>query len=606
MADVEAIQQESIGVLVRRLEQDYISGQTTSSKYVTTSLSEDVNKVYAYLESKHTTGETDSLGRDKPFFNIVLAARNIWFRATDIDRKDIKIKAKKSRDVLISFIATSMLQDWMRRENFGAFLNDWGINSAGFNETVLKFVEQGGELIPSVVPWSRIMCDSINFKDNPKIEVLELTEAQLYKKGYDSDQVESLCEALKARETLDKRKKDNKSTYIKLYEVHGEFSQATYKKSKGIEPKEGDDDIYFQQMHVISSVEGKKKGEYEDFTLYSGKEKDPYMLTALLPEVDGSISLRGAVKCLFDSQWMQNHTVKAIKDMLDLASKLIFQTNDGTFVGQNALSSIENGDILIHADGKPLTQINNGSHDTASLQNFGTMWKSLGNEIVGISESMLGINPPSGTAWRQTEALLGESHSLFELMTENKGLAIEQMLRQFVIPFFKKKLKHSKEIGALLDGYGIDKIDALYVKKEAVKRMINKDITAILNGQQPTQDLAGATQDVQGELSTLGGQRFFKPSEIKDTTWEEIFKDLEWDPEVDVTGESTNKDVVTTLNTLLMTIAKNPGILQDENMKKIISKIMEATGAMSPLEISEVKTSTPSPTSQIPAPQTVT
>jgi hypothetical protein len=81
------------------------------------------------------------------------------------------------------------------------------------------------------------------------------------------------------------------------------------------------------------------------------------------------------------------------------------------------------------------------------------MWKSLGSEIAGISESMLGNTAPSGTAWRQVEALLQESHSLFELMTENKGLDIEKMLRKYVIPFLKKKLDTKEEIVATLEAH---------------------------------------------------------------------------------------------------------------------------------------------------------
>jgi hypothetical protein len=121
-----------IGELVRKAETDFISGTTQTSKYVSESLYEDINRIEAYLNSKHISGETDSLGREKPFFNIVLAARNIWFRATDIDRKDIRVKATKRQDYIRTFLATIHLQDWMRRTNFGKFLNDWGITLASY------------------------------------------------------------------------------------------------------------------------------------------------------------------------------------------------------------------------------------------------------------------------------------------------------------------------------------------------------------------------------------------------------------------------------------------------------------------------------------------
>ena len=87
--------ENNLGALVRDLEQNFISGTTKISKHVDVSLNENIERIEAYLNSKHTTGEYDSMGREKPFFNIVRAAVNVWFRATDIDRKDIMIKPTK-------------------------------------------------------------------------------------------------------------------------------------------------------------------------------------------------------------------------------------------------------------------------------------------------------------------------------------------------------------------------------------------------------------------------------------------------------------------------------------------------------------------------------
>ena len=411
--------QTNICDLVRKNEQDYITGKTTISKYVDWSLKDNVETIDAYLNSKHTSGLTDSQGREKPFFNIVTAASNVWYRATDIDRKDIRVKPTKRKDTVEAFLATIHLQAWMRKVNFGQFLNDWGRVLARYGTAVSKFVTIDGVLYPMVIPWNRLIVDSVDILSNPIIEVLELTPAQLKSRvGYDQDMVNSLLDATTARQTLDRNRKDNKDGYIKLYEIHGELPLSY------LTGKESDERTFVQQMHVISFVESKEKGEYDDFTLASGKEKNPYEVTDLIKE-DGRSMAIGAVEHLFEAQWMMNHTTKAIKDQLDLASKLVYQTADANFIGQNVLSAVENGDILIHNVNQPLTQLNNTSHDITSLQNFGNQWKSLGNEIVGISDSMLGNNPPSGTAWRQTEALLQENHSLFEIMTENKGLSLE-------------------------------------------------------------------------------------------------------------------------------------------------------------------------------------
>lgn len=577
-------EQNDVAELVRKNENDYITGTTTISKYVEFSQHENIEKIDAYLNSRHTSGSTDAQWRDKPFFNIVTAAVNIWYRATDIDRKNIRIKPNKLSQHLAAFIATIHLQEWMRRTGFGAFLNEWGRSLARYGSSVLKFVEKNGELIPAVVPWNRLVSDTVDFENNAKIEVLWLTPAQLMKnKLYDQEIVEDLLDNLESRETADHQTKDSKSEYIKLYEVHGELplSYLTGKKK--------DSDEFAQQMHVVTFVAKKEGKGYDDFCLYKGREaKDPYMITHLIKE-DGRAQSIGAVEHLFEAQWMVNHSQKAIKDHLDLASKLIFQTSDGNFVGQNVLSAIETGDILIHSVNAPLTQINNKA-DITALQSFGSQWQVLAQEITSTPDAMRGDTQPSGTAWRQVEALRQESHSLFELMTENKGLHIEDMMRKFVIPHLKKKMDTTEELTATLDEQALQQFDSIYIPNEAKKRDNEQLKKTILSGEVAQNiDLQAEEQNIKKDLATFGTQRFIKPSEIKSKTWKEFLKDLEWDVNVEVTDEVIDKEaVMTTLTTVLQTIATNPGILQDGNMRMLFNRILTETGAISTIELSQL------------------
>jgi hypothetical protein len=587
-----------IGELIRKSESDYKSGDTLISKYVSRNLYETLSKIDAYHYSRHTSGELDSLGRPKPFPNIVIAAENIWYRATDIDRKNIKIRATKGKDTINAFLKTIHLQNWMRKENFGVFLNEWGRILSRYGSAVVKFVEKGGELHRMVVPWQTLIVDSVDFDNNPVIEVLDLTEAQLRKReGYDKDIVDKLCNAKTSRKLIGGENKDNKSDYIRLYEIHGELPLSY------LTGKEKDEEKYVQQMHVVSFVAGKEKGKFDDYTLISGKEKrSPYMITHLIKEEGQTLGV-GPVETLFEAQWMQCHTAKAIKDQLDLASKLIFQTSDGTFVGQNALTAIENGDILIHALNQPLTQLANTSHDITSLQSFGSQWKVLGNEQTGVSESMLGNTAPSGTAWRQVETLLQESHDLFNLMKQNKGLYMEEMLREFVIPFNEKKMDTAEEISATLEAYDIDRIDAKYVKNMSIKVSNNIIKDKILNGQPVSpEEQAMITDSVAGKLkeglSENGNQRFFTPDEIPTKTWKELFKDSDDEVEVSVTDENQDADAMTTLNTLLMFFVKKQGQPLTPEEKMVLNKTLMLSGTVSPLELSSLPAPVPSPLNQ--------
>lgn len=584
------MEEESIGSIVRNRENNYVTGNTLISKYVSFSMYENIEKIEAYLNSKHISGETDSMDREKPFFNIVTAAVNIWYRATDIDRKNIRIKAAKTTEILGAFLATIHLQEFMKKDAFGVFLNDWGRALARYGSSVVKFVEAKGELHSSVIPWNRLIVDSVDFNNDVRIEKLFYTPAQLYqKKEYNAEQVDKLIDAVReSRKLLGGQQQDNKSEYIPVYEVHGVLPLSTLRKAQGKEYSEEDCDVYVQQMHVVSFVADEDdEDNYTDFTLVCGKEaKDPYMITHLIKE-DGRTQAIGAVEHLFEAQWMNNHTVKLIKDQLDLASKLIFQTADGSFIGQNALDSMETGDILIHAENQPLTQLQNNSHDITALQNYGNQWKMLAQEITSTPDALAGNNMPSGTAYRQVAILNQEAHSLFEIMTENKGLAIEEMMRRFIIPYLKKQMDTTDEIAATLDSVGLQKVDLMYVNAEVVRRNNKHIAEQMFNNQVATSlDVGAEAQKIQAELNAQGDQRFFKPSELSDKTWKELFADLAWDVEVEVTNEQSDKEaVMTTLTTVLQTIATNPAILNDANARAVFNKILQATGELNPLEL---------------------
>lgn len=593
-----------VGDLIRESENNYINGETVIGKYVTFNQYENIEKIDAYLNSKHTSGDTDSLMRDKPFFNIVTGAVNIWYRATDIDRKNIRIKASKKSDYIASFLATIHLHEWMNKEGFGKFLNEWGRSLARYGSSVIKFIEKKDELHAEIIPWNRLISDSVDFDNNIKIEKLYLTQGQLRaNKSYDQNVVKDIIGQLSSRETLNGEKKDNKNDYIEVYELHGVLPLSY------LTDNSEDEEIFVQQMHVVTFIKSQQSKDYDDFCLFKGKEsQDPYFITHLIKE-DGRTQSIGAVEHLFEAQWMVNHSVKAIKDQLDLASKLIFQTADPNFVNKNFLNDLDVGDVLIHDDNKPLEQVGNNSHDITSLQNFASQWQVLAKEITSTPDAISGNTMPSGTAYRQVAILNQESHSLFEIMTENKAMYLEEMMRKFVLPYLKKKMDTSEEISATLDANGISQIDSMYIPNEAIRRHNAKLVWEALNnpsGVQPRGlDINLEKDKIKQEMGQYGNQRFIKPSDIPSKTWKEVFKNLEWDVDVEITNENTDKEaVMTTLTTVLQTIASNPAILENPQMSLLFNKILEETGKISPLEMtttaSDAMTKQPMPNNPTP------
>lgn len=557
-----------------------------------------IQKVIAYSYSKHISGEKDSLGRVKPFFDIGTASANLWYRATDLDRKDVKIKGDK-KNYFKAFVASLLLREWMRREGFGLFLNSWGRKLAQFGSAIVEFVEKSGNLNFSVLDWNRVIVDPVDVESAPIIKLVDYTPAELRNnKQFNQDLVEEAIKCLTTREDLEGQQIDNLPDYVQVYEVHGNLPLAY------LTAKEKDETTYRNQMHVIFIHEDEKdKEKNKELTLYSGKEaQSPHMNTHLIP-IDGRSLSIGSYEHSFQAQWQVNHSIKAIRDQLDFTSKMILQTADDSFEAKNVLTEVETGSILHHAEGKPLTQVNNTSHDTTALVNYATQWRGLQREITGTFESVTGETMPSGTPYSSVALLNQEAGALFGIMRENKALYLEEMIRRYVLPYFKKKLNSTEEIAPYLTSDEIEEIDRFQLSAR-LKEELNKYFADGSRGEVPTE--ASVRQALEEENAIFGQKRFIAPSRDENKTWKEYFKDFEFDVQVETSNEEQDKNVVIqTLSTIFQTVASNPQILQDPNARKIFNKILEESSVLSPLEFKTVATPAPAPQGEVVPPQSI-
>lgn len=591
---------KTICEVVRDMESADQHGIVKLSKYVEFIQRERINTSFAYLNSKHLSGDKDYMGREKPFKQIIIPVRNVIYRSTDIDRKNITIGADSNVQVIPALMASIYFYQWMKKQNFGQYLNDWGLELSNHNAIISKFVEKGDELICKVMNWDKMIVDPIDFYANPQIEKIDFTPADLKKqKNYDKKVVEELLDNLTTRKTFEGQDKTGNSNYITVYEVHGEFPLSW------LTDNEEDEDTYTQQTyHVCFEAKDGNSKEYNEYILYKGREKQsPYEIDYLIKQ-DGVTYPGGVVQELEQSQWMVNHYEKLLKDKLD-AQKDIYQTADKSYLGKNATNDIENNDVLVHEDQRPLTKINTETN-IAPLQSAGSGWMAVANLIGGINEAMIST-PKAGTAWRSLQAQLQEAHSLFELMRENKGLALIKNLTKFVIPFFKKQLDNSDEIIGILEDYQIKQIDAMYLPAEINRRMDRKKKDTVLSGEIYTPEIKitneqQVTQEVQGELQ--GNRRSISPSEIKDKTWKEVFKDLEWKVDIDVTGEGKDFEGNSeTFKSILGFLANLQGRPMTPQEQLIFNKMLINTRIVSPLELSFTKSNqqpqqTPAPMAQ--------
>jgi hypothetical protein len=578
--ELSMYREKTICEMVREMEENDKNGETKLSEFVSQNMRKDINKTEAYYHGIPISGAKDANGKLKPVVNICYPAVNIWYRATDRDSKDLKIRAKNDKQVIPAFLATILLQQWMNSENFGQFLNDWGHVLAKHGSAVIEIVESKGELNCRVLNWNDILVDAIDFDGNIKVKKLWFTPAQLKKnKSYDKEMVKSLLDNLEARETIEGDKKDNKANYILVYEVHGELPLSL------LTDKESDDETYVEQMHVISFQASKdKRDAFNDYTLFKGREKkSPLMITHLIKN-EGQTYVGGAVKNLFGAQWQINDDEKMIKDQLEIASKILFQGSDETMDGKSFFTNVDNGQYLHHKPGEPMTRVST-TPDITAIQNHQSNTKQHANTINGIADAMIS-QAKSGTAWRQTQAELQEAHSLFELMGETKDLYLKQIFKDYIIDFFKKQLDNNEAIYKYLDASELKEIDSRYLPAETNRRVNKKKVDTILSGEiydpaMEQADMAEMGQQIESEL--IGNQRFIQPSK---ESWKEELKDLDWDLELDIPEAVDTQEQLATLNTALTFLVGLQGRSMTPDEQMVFNELMKASGTLSPLKLS--------------------
>lgn len=578
-----SLEVKTICELVRDMETNDASGETTLSKFVKQNMRDDINKSEAYYNSQFTTPKFDANGRPKPFKNISYPAVNIWYRATSRTPNSLYFKASSNEEQIPALLATIKLHEWMEKIHFGQFLNKWGHELAKHGSSPVEIVEKGKELTIRPLDWNTIKVDPIDFNGNIKIKELWYTPAQLKQnKNYDQDMVDHLLGTLEVRETADGEKRDSKAGYIKVQEVQGNLPLVY------LTGKKGDEEEFVEQFHVVS-FQAKKNNpnEYNEFCLYSGRLKKPTMVLTHLIDQEGQTYVGGAVKNLFEAQWMVNDSEKMMRDQLLIASKIFFQGSDEAMTGKSFFSNVDNGEYLHHKAGEPMTRVST-SPDISALQSWQERWQQFGNQVNGIADAMT-QQAKAGTAWRQVQAQLIEAHSLFEKMGQTKDLYLKQIMNEYVLPFFKKQLiGDSSPIAKILEAHEIKQIDTKYLPAEINRRLEKRKKDTILSGniytpEMESQDTAEISQQLQGELA--GNQRFISPKEVD---WATELENLSWD--LEFITESDSQDIqqqMATYQTALNFLISLQGRPMTDDEQMIFNNLVSLTGTISPLQLNQ-------------------
>lgn len=552
-----------------------------------------ITRAELYYNSTFETGKTDSLGREKPFYNIVKHRVTLAKKATDLDVKDIQVESEGYDDYMASFLFGKENRNWMRVSKFGVFLNRFGKTRPKFGGVLVKKTEHNGKLELHVVPWKDVITDQTDILKGVIIERHYYTPSDLMAMDGVWDNVEQAVKT--AKQSKDEEDEHNErrtpGNYIVVYEVHGDLPIAFLKLKDGIQPKDEDWHKYTGQVHIVAGVDNLSTDDdgkqiEGGIILFGAKEKKkPYKYLSW-DEVDGRALGVGTVEDSFEAQVWTNDAKLKEKRAMELGSKVIYKTTDKK-LGRNILTDMDDGDIIQLSEGKDISQVNTLSNALPEFKNLVDSWKDQVDRVTSTFESNTGESLPSGTPYRLGGMLNQEANSTFVDRLEDAGLFIEELYEDWITPYLQKQLEKAHTLNGEFSKEELDQIDEAYISYVLSEEIQKKREQGILVNREAVDSEYAR---LKRELSLTKNRRYL---DIPKGYYSKARKKVR----VVITNEQRNKAaIMESLSNILMSVVKAPQILQDPRLKKLFNKIMEMAG-ISPIEVDTVEAQ-PQPTMQ--------
>ena len=512
-----------------------------------------------YKNSIFLTGKSD----DKPFKNITLPLLRLRYHTEGFDLKDIVLFVNEAKNYYKSFFVRKWHDKWARKNKIDNFIDG----------VVESFVDYGGALVknaepPEVVPFQRLaFCDQTDILGGPICEKHYYTIDQMMEmKGkWDADKVDEAITNCEAQKNVGANTTQTLGKYVEVYELHGTFPEE-WLTDERVDPRDFE---YVKQLHIITFYKDAKGGT-SGLTLFRGKE--PEQVYKFLPNepIYGRALGMGGAEELFEAQVWTNYDMIRITEMLDQASKVLYQTTDKKFANKNQTRYLDNGEILVLDEGKTIGQIDNFPRNLTIFNDSINRWEDHAQQLASAS-TILGEQPPSGTPFKLQQLISNQARDPHIYRKGKIAEFLREIYEDWFIPTIAKEANRGQIWLAELD---MDELKS--ISEKVMNTLVNEAmVNVILSGRNPEPGEAEA-------LAESFKLEFSKDKKKFLEIFKNEFKEDKVDVEVIVAGKQKDMaGMVDKLNNVFATIAANPAILQNPGMSKIFNEILEASGMSS-------------------------
>lgn len=389
-------------------------------------LSEYIKKQLEAFKKPYYFEENATVDRQEIIQRINHYKRNLYFKCTDDDAifwnisqpriphfkkniiiniKDLYPEGRGEYNYFQSMITKIRFRKWCRDTGFSDDTDDLAINLSEYGECVLKIMPKTDDKDVKPCNLRMIHFDrTVDFKYSDKIEIHELTEAQILSKR---DSWKDVDEIIKIAEVVNANGQGIKK--YRLYEFWGYYKETELDKP--------------EFMHKIVAGNGDK--EIIAFDFKDAKEDKPIYYYFKLND-----ELIGLYERLFVLQELANKRVNQNDEAQAIASLLLLRSNDANTNG-NVLKQATSGQIINSAD---LEQI---GIDNRALNGFLAEMNAIeaqADRLCMTPEVITGADMPSNTPFRSTAAMINKAVKAFKSIRTKIASNIIKMLETDIFP----------------------------------------------------------------------------------------------------------------------------------------------------------------------------
>jgi len=508
----------------------FITGSIEKSPGVYFSQYETVKKISRFANRTFETGNKDSLGNDKYWFEIAQPRIESERKNIDFDTKDVEYYSAISDDSEGVYFLNLANQQFNRETKQGVKINNAIERSSGWGNVVWKKIKNGYELV-DMLNFYVINQAAETLEHTPAIERHMLTQSQLrQKKGvWDNDVIDDVIENCK--NTTFQTTKDGgisqefEIPYYEIYERNGEISLYELKEAQGKKPTEKDRDTFVLAKIVLAGLTNKpnEKGSNKKYALYADTiSKSPYK-EAHRGEYKGSWWREGMYEILFDIQVRANEIGNQIAR--GLRTRNVYRASDVT-IAENIITDLLDGDIV---KSKDLQQVETRMNNLDQLIADWNRLMELADKLCNSYEIVNGEST-SGQPFRLGALLNTNANKLFDFLREKISLPVQEIWEEWIMPMMIQGLKLKDVIKVTGDSKYYDEV----CQYAANAKVLEKLKEYALNDSTPT------PEHVE-ELTRVVCEEYKKKPEMFVDDVKAALKDIQPRVSVIISGENINK-----------------------------------------------------------------